>query len=80
MPSPFMDDVKSDYRSAYEEWQAQLTKLHAVFLEGQKLESPDRMKGLLNREVRAFQRYSDARLRLLGIPADDAAADDELDF
>jgi hypothetical protein len=76
-----MDDVKRDYQAAYEEWQAQLMKLHEVFLEGRRPESPDRMKGLLNREVRAFQRYSDARRRLLGIPADDdLVAGDELDF
>jgi hypothetical protein len=35
------------------------------------------MKGLLNREVRAFQRYSDARRRLLGIPDEDQVAVDE---
>ena len=76
-----MDDVKSDYKAAYEEWHSQLAKLHEVFLEGRRLESPDRMKGLLNREVRAFQRYSDARRRLLGIPADDdSATDGELNF
>ncbi|HET9200492.1 MAG TPA: hypothetical protein VFO84_05900 [Dehalococcoidia bacterium] len=72
-----MDDVKTDYQTAYEDWQAQLTKLHEVFLEGRRPESPDRMKGLLNREVRAFQRYSDARRRLLGIPDEDQVAGDE---
>lgn len=75
------EGVKKEYAAAYEDWQSQLQGLHRVFLDGERLASPDRMKGLLNREVRAFQRYTQARQRLLGIPEDgDAAGDDELGF
>lgn len=54
------------YRAAYEDWQAQLQKLHAFFLEGQRI-PPQEIKGLLNRESRAKERYDEARRRLLGI-------------
>lgn len=58
-----------EYREAWDDWNAQLTLLHAVFLDGQPLEPP-KMKGLLNREARAKERYDRARLRLLGLEAD----------
>ncbi|MDE3094932.1 MAG: hypothetical protein KGK07_02900 [Chloroflexota bacterium] len=54
------------YLRAYEDWQKQLAALHEVFLEGKPL-AGDKMKGLLNREARAKQRYDEARLALLGI-------------
>ena len=54
------------YRQAYDAWQKQLTRLHDVFLDGEALEPPQ-LKGLLNREARAKQRYDDARDALLGI-------------
>ena len=57
---------QSEYREAYEAWQKQLTRLHDVFLEGEPLDPP-RLKGLLNREARAKQRYDTAREALLGI-------------
>ena len=73
-------DRLAPYREAYEGWQKQLVGLHAVFLEGQRLD-PVRLKGLLNRESRAKRRYDRARLTLLGIEGDeapdDSAADDE---
>jgi hypothetical protein len=56
------------YREAYEAWQEQVIALHRVFLDGEKLEPP-KLKGLLNREARAKERYDEARLALLGIPA-----------
>ena len=56
----------TDYRKAYADWQTQLTALHAVMLEGHRLE-PVKLKALLNRESRAKTRYDDARLELLGI-------------
>ena len=59
-------DHKADYREAYADWQAQLAKLHSFFLDGERL-TPQQIKGLLNREARAKQRYDGARLRLLGI-------------
>jgi len=57
-----------EYREAYGAWQEQLQTLHRVFLDGEKLEPPQ-LKGLLNREARAKERYDQARLALLGIPA-----------
>ena len=63
------------YLKAYEDWQRQLAGLHEVFLEGKRLEG-DKMKGLLNREARAKQRYDEARLELLGISG---AADSPFD-
>jgi hypothetical protein len=61
-----MEDVKAEYRRAYETWSAQLADLHKVLLDGARLEPP-RLKGLLNREARAWERYDEARERLLGI-------------
>ena len=39
---------------------------HEVFLEGEVLR-PDAIKGLLNREARAKEKYDAARLKLLGL-------------
>ncbi len=57
---------QAEYRDAWESWQRQLARLHGVFLEGEPLEPP-KLKGLLNREARAKQRYDAAREALLGI-------------
>ena len=54
------------YREAYQAWQEQLEALHRVVLEGEALEPP-KLKGLLNREARAKERYDAARLALLGL-------------
>lgn len=59
---------REEYLRAYEAWQEQLAALHRVFLEGEAMEPP-RLKGLLNRESRAKERYDEARQRLLGIEA-----------
>jgi hypothetical protein len=61
-----MDDLREEYRQAYAIWQAELGKLHPVLLEGMRLEPP-KLKGLLNREARAWERYEQARRRLLGL-------------
>ena len=45
-------DPREAYREAWEAWQAQLRRLHAYFLDGERIEPPV-MKGLLNREARA---------------------------
>ena len=59
-----------EYREAWEAWQKQLARLHEVFLDGAAIEPPQ-LKGLLNREARAKQRYDAAREALLGVgPAD----------
>lgn len=55
-----------EYLAAYEAWQRQLERLHAFFIEGERLDPPQ-LKGLLNREARAKDEYDQARLRLLGI-------------
>jgi hypothetical protein len=62
-----MEDVKEEYRSAYTAWTEQLAALHRVLLDGERLD-PVKLKGLLNREVRAKERYDTARKHLLGIP------------
>jgi hypothetical protein len=59
-------DAREAYRAAYDDWQAQLAKLHAFFLDGERV-PPQQIKGLLNREARAKERYDEARRRLLGI-------------
>jgi hypothetical protein len=66
---------QQEYRQAYYAWQEQLATLHRVFLDGERLEPPQ-LKGLLNREARAKERYDAARLALLGIgdTADDPFA------
>lgn len=60
------EDVRSEYESAWADWQAQLAKVHAMFLHGERMH-PTQIKGLLNREARAKERYDEARRRLLGI-------------
>ena len=64
------DDRKKQYIEAYQAWQEQLQALHRVVLEGQRIDPP-RLKGLLNREVRAKEKYEEARRRLLGLGADE---------
>ena len=65
---PADPERQQEYREAYQAWQEQIQTLHRVFLDGEKLEPPQ-LKGLLNREARAKERYDEARLALLGIPA-----------
>ena len=68
------DDAQiKEYRDAWGAWNKALDDLHAVFLEGQR-RPPEQMKGLLNREARAKERYDEARKALLGI------ADSPLNF
>ena len=57
---------QEEYRQAYQVWQEQLESLHRVFLDGESMEPP-KLKGLLNREARAKERYDAARLALLGL-------------
>ena len=60
------DATREAYRAAWEAWTKQLERVHEVILEGEPL-TPDRLKGLLNREARAKQAYDEARLKLLGL-------------
>ena len=64
------DDRKKEYIEAYQAWQEQLQALHRVVLEGQRMDPP-RLKGLLNREIRAKEKYEEARRRLLGLEIDE---------
>jgi len=61
-----MADRKQEYIEAYQAWQAQLADVHKVLLEGERLDPP-KLKGLLNREARAKERYDMARRQLLGL-------------
>lgn len=64
---PFVDEATAAaYREAYESWTKQIEGVHRAFLEGEKLR-PDAIKGLLNREARAKEKYDLARLKLLGL-------------
>lgn len=62
--------TRREYLQAYEAWQAQLQALHKALLEGQRLDPP-KLKGLLNREIRAKERYERARRLLLGLPEEE---------
>ncbi len=62
------EQTRQEYVEAYESWQRQLQALHNVYLLGQRL-GPPQLKGLLNREARAKDRYDKARARLLGLSA-----------
>lgn len=71
---PFADEATIEaYREAWGAWSQQRDQLHRVFLEGERLR-PDQLKGLLNREARAKERYDRARLRLLGLDSGEADA------
>ncbi len=61
-----MNDVKQEYTDTYQAWQEQLLGVHRVLLNGERMEPP-KLKGLLNREARAKERYDKARRRLLGL-------------
>lgn len=60
------ESTTAAYREAWAAWQKQLEHLHRVFLEDEPIR-PEQMKGLLNREARAKERYDAARLKLLGL-------------
>jgi hypothetical protein len=60
------DDPRAAYRAAYDDWQRKLERVHAVFLDGNRI-PPQEIKGMLNQEARAKEKYDDARRRLLGI-------------
>ena len=59
-------DARDAYRDAYAQWQKHLDGVHELLLDRKRL-PPDQIKGLLNREARAKERYDAARRRLLGI-------------
>ena len=75
----FVDEATAkSYREAWDAWKKQVEHLHRVFLDGETLK-PDQIKGLLNREARAKEKYDAARLALLGLdesPLADASGDE----
>jgi hypothetical protein len=63
----FADEATAKaYREAWDAWFKQVEHVHRVFLDGEPIR-PDQVKGLLNREARAKERYDAARRRLLGL-------------
>ncbi len=66
LEAPANADPKQAYRDAYDAWQKHLAGVHLLLLDGNRL-PPEQIKGLLNREARAKERYDSARRRLLGI-------------
>ena len=65
----FVDEATATaYREAWQAWSKQIEHVHRVFLEGEAIR-PEQIKGLLNREARAHEKYDEARLKLLGVEA-----------
>ncbi len=65
-----MGDSSAAYRAAFERWMDDLRQVHAVLLDGERLE-PIKRIALLRRESHSKERYEQERARLLGLPADD---------
>lgn len=62
------DEDRAAYREALEDWQRKLEDVHRFLLDGDRQgKRPDEVKGMLNREARAKERYDAARRRLLGL-------------
>ncbi len=63
----FVDEATATaYREAWQAWSKQIEHVHRVLLEGEAIR-PDQIKGLLNREARAHDKYDEARRKLLGV-------------
>jgi len=63
----FVDEATAEqYQAAWDAWFKQVEHVHRVFL-GDERPKPDQLKGLLNREARAWEKYQAARLMLLGL-------------
>ena len=63
----FVDaETAKEYQEAWEAWSKQIEHVHRVFLDGERI-LPEQLKGLLNRESRAKEKYDAARLKLLGL-------------
>jgi len=60
------EELHSQYMAAYSTWIKQIEAVHNFFFEESVLH-PDKVKGLLNREANAKEKYDLARLRLLGL-------------
>jgi hypothetical protein len=70
----FVDEATAVlYQEAWDAWYKQIERVHRVFLGDERLK-PDQLKGLLNRESRAKEKYEAARLKLLGLEDESAVA------
>ena len=59
-------DIDS-YLEAYAYWQDAVEKLHNILFEEDSINDPAKIKGALNREIRAKDKYEIARKNILGI-------------
>ena len=64
-------EIHQEYMDSYGAWLRQLEAVHAFFFEDATL-TPDKVKGLLNREANAKMRYDLNRAKMLGLSTDDA--------
>jgi hypothetical protein len=60
------EQAKQAYRDAYDRWQRDLLRLHALLLDGESLE-PLRRVALLRSESHSHDRYEEMRRRFLGL-------------
>jgi len=60
------DATARAYRAAWDGWMKQVERVHRVLLDDAAI-APAQLKGLLNREIRAWEAYEVARQRLLGL-------------
>lgn len=66
------EEVRKEYREAFDRWMADLGKVHALFLEGERMD-PLHLKALLTRESKSKERYDAARRKMLGLPEPEEA-------
>ena len=64
-------EIHQEYIDSYTAWLRQLEAVHAFFFEGTML-TPDKVKGLLNREANAKAKYDLNRAKMLGLSPDGA--------
>ena len=57
----------TSYLEAYEYWQDAVQKLHHILFDENSTNDPAKIKGALNREIRAKEKYETARKNILGI-------------
>ena len=57
----------TSYLEAYEYWQDAVQKLHYILFDENSTNDPAKIKGALNREARAKEKYETARKKILGI-------------
>lgn len=67
------EERSQEYREAYSRWQRDLERLHRVLLAGEAMDAMHRI-ALLRSESHSFDRYVEARRRLLGLPDAEAGA------